>query len=164
MALVVVFALSWAHQYSKRLALGQERDVLYAVAQKGREILASAPDGLFLWDHVLGGVTVSRRLAVLLDLKAGTHSRYDDIRTCFKGESLKALERGCSALRGNGTPFDLVLVTGDRLIQTIGQRAENDLGEIQADLVWMRDVSELALSRGRSELTPDNDLGAPNRA
>jgi len=164
MALVMVFAFGWARQYSKHLELGQERDVLYAVAQKGREILASAPDGLFLWDHVLGGVTVSRRLAVLLDLKGGTHSRYDDIRTCFKGESLKALERGCSALRGNGTPFDLVLITGDRLIQTIGQRAENDLGEVQADLVWMRDVSELALSGGRSELKLDIDDRAPNGA
>jgi signal transduction histidine kinase len=159
MVLMVVFALGWARQYSKRLALGQERDVLYAVAQKGREILASAPDGLFLWDHVLGGVTVSRRLAVLLGLKDGTHSRYDDIRNCFKGESLKALERGCSALRGNGTPFDLVLVNGDQLIQTIGQRAENDLGEVQADLVWMRDVSELILSKGRSELASDDDTG-----
>ena len=161
-ALVVVFAVGWARQHSKRLALAHERDVLYAVAQKGREILASAPDGLFLWDHVLGGVTVSRRLAVLLGLKDGTHSRYDDIRNCFKGESLKALERACSALRGKGTPFDLVLITGDRLIQTIGQRAENDLGEVQADLVWMRDVSELTSPRGRSELTPDNDVGVTN--
>jgi signal transduction histidine kinase len=162
MTLVVMFAVGWARQYSKHLALGQERDVLYAVAQKGREILASAPDGLFLWDHVLGGVTVSRRLAVLLGLKDGTHSRYDDIRTCFKGESLKALERACSALRGNGTPFDLVLINGDRLIQTIGQRAENNLGEVQADLVWMRDVSELTMSRGSSELTPYNKTGVPD--
>ena len=164
MVLLVVFSFGWVRQYLKYLALREERDVLYAVAQKGREILASAPDGLFLWDHVLGGVTVSRRLAVLLGLKDGTHSRYDDIRKCFKGESLKALERACSALRGNGTPFDLVLITGDRLIQTIGQRAENDLGEVQADLVWMRDVSELTLSGGRSELGPDNDKGEPNGA
>jgi signal transduction histidine kinase len=164
MVLLVVFSFGWVRQYLKYIALREERDVLYAVAQKGREILASAPDGLFLWDHVLGGVTVSRRLAVLLGLKDGTHSRYDDIRKCFKGESLKALERACSALRGNGTPFDLVLITGDRMIQTIGQRAENDLGEVQADLVWMRDVSELTLSGGRSERWPDNDKGEPNGA
>ncbi len=164
MVLLVVFAIGWARQHSKRVTLRQERDVLFAVAQKGREILASAPDGLFLWDHVLGGVTVSRRLAVLLDLKNGTHSRYDDIRTCFQGESLKALERACSALRGKGTPFDLVLTTGDQLIQTIGQRAENDLGEVQADLVWMRNVSELALSMRPSELAPRNNEGSPDRA
>ena len=112
-AVALVFAAGWAHQRTKRIALQSERDVLYAVAQKGREILAAVPDGLFLWDHVLGGVSVSRKLAVLLNLKEGTHSRYDDIRVCFKGESLKALERACSALRGNGTPFDLVLIAGD---------------------------------------------------
>jgi len=141
--LALAFAIGWARQRARRLHAEAERDRLFAVAQKGREILAAAPDGLFLWDHVLGGVTVSRRLAVLLGLSAGTHSRYDDIRSCFKGESLKALERGCSALRGKGTPFDLVLLYGDRMIQAIGQRAETDSGEVQADLVWMRDVTEL---------------------
>ena len=141
--LALLFALGWARQRAKRLQAESERDHLFAVAQKGKEILAAAPDGLFLWDHVLGGVTVSRRLAVLLGLKAGTHARYDDIRECFKGESLKALERGCSALRGNGKPFDLVLLFGDRLIQAIGQRAETEAGDVQADLVWMRDVTEL---------------------
>ena len=154
-AVALVFAAGWARQRTKRIALQSERDVLYAVAQKGREILAAVPDGLFLWDHVLGGVSVSRKLAVLLNLKEGTHSRYDDIRVCFKGESLKALERACSALRGNGTPFDLVLIAGDRLIQTIGQRAENDAGEVQADLVWMRDVTELTASGGTSEFAPE---------
>ena len=154
-AVALVFAVGWARQRTKQIALQSERDVLYAVAQKGREILAAVPDGLFLWDHVLGGVSVSRKLAVLLNLKEGTHSRYDDIRVCFKGESLKALERACSALRGNGTPFDLVLIAGDRLIQTIGQRAENDAGEVQADLVWMRDVTELTASGGTSEFAPE---------
>lgn len=143
LVLALLFAYAWSRQRTKRRQLETENQRLFAVAQKGREILAAAPDGLFLWDHVLGGVTVSRRLAVLLGLKAGTQARYDDIRACFEGASLKALERGCSALRGNGTPFDLVLIFGDRLIQAIGQRAETDTGEVQADLVWMRDVTEL---------------------
>ena len=142
------FSIGWARQRAKRRRLEAERDHLYAVAQKGREILAAAPDGLFLWDHVLGGVVISRRLAVLLGLTAGTQARYDDIRECFKGESLKALERGCSALRGAGTPFDLVLICGDRLIQAIGQRAETDAGDVQADLVWMRDVTDLTSDKG----------------
>lgn len=141
--LALSFAVGWKRQRNRRVQAEAERERLFAVAQKGREILSAAPDGLFLWDHVLGGVTVSRRLAVLLGLSAGTHARYDDIRNCFEGQSLKALERGCSALRGNGTPFDLVLIFGDRLIQAIGQRAETETGDVQADLVWMRDVTEL---------------------
>ncbi len=151
--LALVFALGWARQRGKRIQCEGERDRLFAVAQKGKEILAAAPDGLFLWDHVLGGVTVSRRLAVLLNLKAGTHARYDDIRNGFEGESLKALERGCSALRGNGKPFDLVLMYGDRLIQAIGQRAETETGEVQADLVWMRDVTQLSVGNNTAPET-----------
>ncbi len=161
--LALSFAVGWARQRGKRMQAQSERNRLFAVAQKGREILAAAPDGLFLWDHVLGGVTVSRRLAVLLGLKAGTQSRYDDIRECFQGESLKALERGCSALRGNGTPFDLVLITGDRLIQAIGQRAETETGDVQADLVWMRDVTDLT-SGARSTVDRPQGTAHPETA
>ena len=52
-----------------------ERRRLEAVAVKAREILAAAPDGLMLWDHINGGFTCSRRLAVLLDLSDGIQSR-----------------------------------------------------------------------------------------
>lgn len=141
--LALVLLISWSAQRRRTAAANAEIARLQAVATKGKEILAAAPDGLFLWDHVLGGITVSRRLAVLLNLEAGTHSRFDDIRTRFEGDSLKALERGCSALRGKGTPFDLVLKSQGRLIQAIGQRAETESGEQLADLVWMRDVSDL---------------------
>ncbi len=160
LALALVFVAGWARQRAKRIEVENDRDRLFAVAQKGREILAAAPDGLFLWDHVLGGVTVSRRLAVLLGLKAGTHARYDDIRECFAGESLKALERGCSALRGNGKPFDLVLRSGDRLIQAIGQRAETETGDVQADLVWMRDVTELTNGSNTADDVATQDTSA----
>ncbi len=141
--LALVFIVSWSTQRRRAEAANAEVARLQAVATKGKEILAAAPDGLFLWDHVLGGITVSRRLAVLLNLEAGTHSRFDDIRNRFEGDSLKALERGCSALRGKGTPFDLVLKSHDRLLQAIGQRAETEKGDSLADLVWMRDVSGL---------------------
>lgn len=118
-----------------------ERQRLEAVAVKAREMLAAAPDGLFLWDHVDGGFTCSRRLAVLLDLDAGIQARYDDIRDCFEGESLKALEQGVSLLRAGGTPFDLLLTAGRWRLQAIGTRAETDAGEALADMVWLRDVT-----------------------
>jgi signal transduction histidine kinase/PAS domain-containing protein len=149
----LVFIISWSAQRRRAAGALAEVERLQAVAIKGKEILAAAPDGLFLWDHVLGGITVSRRLAVLLNLEAGTHSRFDDIRTRFAGDSLKALERGCSALRANGKPFDLLLKSQDRLIQAIGQRAETEKGESLADLVWMRDVS--ALASGEAIVSPE---------
>ncbi len=118
-----------------------ERQRLEAVAVKAREMLAAAPDGLFLWDHVNGGFTCSRRLAVLLNLSDGIQARYDDIRGCFEDDSLKALEQSVSLLRGKGTPFDVLLTTGRRRLQAIGSRAETDAGDILADMVWMRDVT-----------------------
>ena len=144
-AAIAVVAVITAFVLRGRLAEAlDESRRLEAVAAKGREILSAAPDGLFLWDHVLGGITCSRRLAVLLNLKAGTHARYDDIRAAFAGESLKSLERAVSALRANGSSFDLVLGCGDRTIQAIGARAETEDGQPLADMVWMRDVSDLA--------------------
>ncbi len=118
-----------------------ERRRLEAVAVKAREMLAAAPDGLFLWDHANGGFTCSRRLAVLLNLSGGILSRYDDIRARFEDSSLKALEQSVSLLRGKGAPFDVMLSTGRRRIQAIGARAEIEDGGILADMVWMRDVT-----------------------
>ena len=118
-----------------------ERQRLEAVAVKAREMLTAAPDGLFLWDHVNGGFTCSRRLAVLLDLDAGTQAHYEDIRACFEDDSLRALEQSVSLLRAGGTPFDLLLTAGRRRLQAIGTRAETDDGETLADMVWLRDVT-----------------------
>lgn len=118
-----------------------ERRRLEALALKGKEMLAAAPDGLFLWDHANGGFTCSRRLAVLLSLDDGILSHYDNIRERFEGDSLKALEQSVSLLRGAGTPFDVLLTSGRRQLQAIGARAETENGDVVADMVWMRDVT-----------------------
>ncbi len=139
-----------------------ERDRLEGVATRAREILATAPDGIFLWDHLLGGITCSRRLAVLLGLEAGTQARYDDIRAKFDEETLARLERHVSGLRGNGTPFDALLPLGDRLLQAVGARAETEDGQSVADIVWMRDVTAV---RGEAGDVPSaTATDAPPRA
>jgi len=137
----LVFLVVFLRQRKRLGDTESQRQRLEALAIKAREMLASTPDGLFLWDHANGGFTCSRRLAVLLNLDAGIQSRYDDIRTRFEGSSLKALEQCISLLRGNGTPFDLLLTSGHRQIQAIGSRAETDDGQALADMVWMRDVT-----------------------
>lgn len=149
---VIVALLSFVAVLRERQRLRDadtERRRLEAVAVKAREMLAAAPDGLFLWDGANGGFTCSRRLAVLLDLPAGIHSRYDDIRGRFEGDSLKALEHGVSRLRANGTPFDLLLNAGRRRIQAIGVRAEGEDGDMLADMVWMRDLTGTGAGAGR---------------
>lgn len=126
-----------------------ERRRLEAVAAKAREMLARAPDGLFLWDGADGGFTCSRRLAVLLDLPAGIHSRYGDVRARFEGDSQKALDNGVSRLRADGVPFDFLLNFGRRRIQAIGVRAETEDGDMLADMVWMRDLTGIGAGTGR---------------
>ncbi|MEK9752626.1 MAG: ATP-binding protein [Rhodospirillaceae bacterium] len=150
---VVLLILYWA-QRGRLAQLSAERDRLQGVATRAREILATAPDGIFLWDHVLGGITCSRRLAVLLDLEAGTQASYDDIRAKFGPEALAKLERNVSALRGTGTRFDILLERGERTLQAVGARAETEDGQPVADIVWMRDVSAVRSELGGGAAQP----------
>ncbi len=141
-------------------AVDAENQRLEAVAVRAREILATAPDGLFLWDHVLGGITCSRRLSELLNLEAGTRARYDDIRDQFEGDALRDLERAVSGLRGAGAAFDILLRRRDRVLQAIGARAETRDAEPVADIVWLRDVTDTVAS---GDAEPANASGLDDR-
>ena len=165
-AAALLILLLYTSQSRRANHLKMEIRRLTAVATRAREILATTPDGLFLWDHILGGITCSRRLAVLLGLEGGIHARYDDIRACFKGESLKALERSISSLRGNGTPFGIQLTYGQRALEAVGARAETKAGEPVADIVWVRDVTEIATRSHTVEAPlqePANSSGLDDR-
>ena len=162
LAAVACFVLIlWQRKNIKELEA--ERQRLEAVAVKAREILANAPDGLMLWDHANGGFTCSRRLAVLLNSDNGIQSRYDDVRKCFEGESLKALEQEISLLRANGISFDIFLASGRRRIQAVGARAEADANNIMADLVWMRDVTMAEDGTPGQRIPPVNNSGLEDR-
>ncbi len=156
-----VVIIQWQRKNLKNTE--KERRRLEAVAIKAREILANAPDGLMLWDHANGGFTCSRRLAVLLNLSNGIQSRYDDVRECFKSNSLKALEQEISLLRANGKSFDILLATGRRRIQAIGARAEISSDNILADIVWMRDVTATGDGTPGQRIPPVNSSGMQDR-
>ena len=111
-----------------------------AEVDKLKEILASSPDGLFVWDITNGRELCSRRLAVLLDLADGVDATYYDLRHVFEGESSASFDRAVGSLRRDGTPFDLLLPVGGRLLHVIGVRAGDGSGEPLADMLWMRDV------------------------
>lgn len=119
-----------------------------ALAQRAREILAAAPDGLFLWDGETGGISCSKHLIEMLDLPTDPRPRYDDIRKHFSGDDLKRLEQAVSLLRGKGAAFDVVLRSGERTFQAVGARALDEAGETLADAVWLRDVSRLMTAAG----------------
>lgn len=111
-------------------------------AEKSRDILAAAPDGLFVWDHGTGRELCSRRLAVLLGLTDGTESTYYDIRGTFEGEASASFDKAVGALRRDGIAFDLVLPVNERLLHVIGLRTGTPDGKPIADLLWMRDADE----------------------
>lgn len=110
--------------------------------RRAREILAVAPDGIFLWDHATGGISCSRRLADMLELKAGTLARYDDIRACFTDDERQELEQSVSLLRAKGRSFEIKLQRGPSIFQAFGSRASGTDDTPVADIVWMRDITE----------------------
>ncbi len=145
--LVLVLAaplLLWQHlrlrAAAKDRAGGRER--LRAL----EESLAAAPEGFFRWDHGDGSGRCSRRLAVLLDLPAGTTSDFDAVLAAFAAADAKALARAVAALRDGGEGFrlELPLAAAPRRVLVEGVRAATDDGRPLADLVWMQDVTAAA--------------------
>jgi len=121
-------------------------------AEISHEILATAPDGLFLWVVANNSEACSRRLAVLLGLRDGVRSSFRAVMACFSGADAKIIMGHTHSLRKNGTPFECVVTTEDglRRLLVVGVRAgvnnatKNSLDEALADVLWMRDVSVLA--------------------
>ncbi len=143
-ALVVAVPAAFLFVWQRRRLQVAEADRrrLADEAEKGRETLAAAPDGLFLWDRTDGRQTCSRRLAVLLGLPAGTGSGFADVRACFNDEAAEELDQAVEALRHDGIAFDLLLTVAGRVLQAVGVRAGTADGRALVDLLWMRDVSE----------------------
>jgi PAS domain-containing protein len=110
-------------------------------AELAAEILSHGPDGLFVWDHRSHATRASHRLAVLLDLDAGAEARFDDVLARFSGDPAGQLGKAVVDLRSHGTPFDLILSRGERLIQAVGVRVGDAKGAPLADILWMRDVT-----------------------
>ena len=140
------------NQRAKLNRLRSEHKRLTSDAEISHEILATAPDGLFLWVVANNSEACSRRLAVLLGLRDGVRSSFRAVMTCFTGDDAKILMSHSHNLRTEGTPFECVVTTqnGQRRLLVVGVRAGASavatgvLDEALADVVWMRDVSDLA--------------------
>ena len=141
---VPALALVW-WQGRRRAAAESGHRRAAAEAETGRQMLAAAPDGLYSWDHVTGRDGCSRRLAVLLDLAAGTKAGFADVVERFDGDAQAALAGAVEALRGGGLAFELVLPLDGarRSIHAVGGRAADTDGRPLADVVWMRDATHV---------------------
>lgn len=115
-------------------------------AEISHEILATAPDGLFLWVALNGTQACSRRLAVMLGLENGVRSGFDEVLTRFSENDAAILNSACVQLRQRGDQFEMMLTTKDgmRRLLVVGVRAGTADGTALADILWMRDISDLA--------------------
>jgi len=146
---LVVIAIKQRGQIN---ALRKDQKKLTSDAEISHEILATAPDGLFLWVVANNSEACSRRLAVLLGLRDGVRSSFRSVMSCFSGLDAKTIMGHTHSLRKEGTPFECVVTTedGQRRLLIVGVRAgvnadtQNALDEALADVLWMRDVSDLA--------------------
>ena len=138
---------------------------LLSDAEISHEILATAPDGLFLWVVANNSEACSRRLAVLLGLRDGVRSSFRQVMDCFTGEDATALSGLVHKLRAKGAPFECVVSTKDgrrRLLVVgvragAGERADEGRDEALADVVWMRDVSQI-VPPGAGETVSARDI------
>ena len=153
MAIVSVGLIAYAlKQRQQLLDLQRAHKRMVSDAEISHEILATAPDGLFLWVAANNTEACSRRLAVLLGLRDGVHSSFRSVMECFQGADSKVLMGAAHKLRTQGEPFECVVTTedGSRRLLVVGVRAgsgELTGGETDtalADVLWMRDVSDLA--------------------
>jgi len=151
MAAVALVAVA-LNQRAKLNRLRAEHKRLLSDAEISHEILATAPDGLFLWVVANNSEACSRRLAVLLGLRDGVRSSWRAVMACFTGDDAKILMSLAHNLRTEGAPFECVVTTenGQRRLLVVGVRAgasaaaTGTIDEALADVVWMRDVSDLA--------------------
>ncbi|MEQ8195022.1 MAG: PAS-domain containing protein [Rhodospirillales bacterium] len=176
--IAALIGVPWAlRERHRRKIAEQVRETAERHALEHGEILAAAPDGFFIWPRNGGGDPAgrcSRRLAVLLDLRAGTGATFEDVLARLDDEAAAALRQAAATLEATGKPFDIPLTlrapsrakAGQRRVRAFGTRAGTPDGRTVADLVWMRDIGETPEAQPAPEVPPEpaGDAPAPEAA
>lgn len=131
-----------------------KRKVYFTKRDKDRtnELLWTTKDGYFCFmypDEKLNHDThkikekCSRRLAVLLDLKNGTTSGFNDVCDAFYKDDALLLKKYTSLLQQDGLAFEdmLSIKGGKRFMCVYGSRVHGADGNLFGDVIWFRDVS-----------------------
>lgn len=120
--------------------------------ERCNELLFSAKDGYFCFVYPDQKVKdpqkntigkCSRRLAVMLGLKNGTTSSFDEITDSFYKDDSRILKKYVELLRQDGYSFEdvLLLKNGVKSFCVYGNRVNGADGNLYCDVVWFRDVS-----------------------
>ena len=85
----------------------------------------------------------SRRLAVIMNLPNGTHSKFEDILKNFYKEDAKFLQKYVEMLKEDGVSFedDFTIKNSNRRLHLSGHKISGADGNIYCDMIWFRDVS-----------------------
>ena len=120
--------------------------------ERCNELLFAAKDGYFCFVYPDQKVKdpqkdikerCSRRLAVMLGLKNGTASSFEDITDSFYKEDSRVLKKYVSILKQEGMAFEdvLTLKANKRCICVYGNRVTGADNNLYCDVVWFRDVT-----------------------
>lgn len=120
--------------------------------ERCNELLYSAKDGYFCFvypdqkvkdpqKNIIG--KCSRRLAVMLGLKNGTASSFEDVTDSFYKEGAKVLKKYVELLRQEGYSFEEVLELkgGGRYVCVYGNRVNSVDNNLYCDVIWFRDIT-----------------------
>lgn len=120
--------------------------------ERCNELLFSAKDGYFCFIYpdqkvkdpqkgTLG--KCSRRLAVMLGLKNGTASSFDEVADSFQKEDARVLKKYIELLRKDGMSFEdvLGLKSSNHHVCVYGSRVNGADNNLYCDVVWFRDVT-----------------------
>ncbi|MDK9719606.1 MAG: PAS-domain containing protein [Rhodospirillales bacterium] len=107
------------------------------------EMLNFAPNGFYRWD-ANGDQVCSRRLAVMLGLRAGTDTRFEEVAQYFGPSDQAALLAGVAGLRRDGASFsvEVALLDPQRRIRFTGQRISDGADRYLADVIWAEDITQ----------------------
>lgn len=86
----------------------------------------------------------SRRLAVMLNLKNGIQSDFEDVISSFYKEDAKKLKKYLKLMQEEGIAFEdtFSLKNGARKMSVYGARINANDGNLYCDMLWFRDLSE----------------------
>ncbi|MBF0167341.1 MAG: PAS-domain containing protein [Alphaproteobacteria bacterium] len=108
-----------------------------------QEMLTFAPNGYYRWD-ANGRQVCSRRLAVMLGLRAGTDTRFEELVQYFGPSDQAALLAGVQGLKREGAAFTLeaALLEPARRIRFSGQRISDSQDRWLGDVLWAEDITQ----------------------
>lgn len=95
----------------------------------------------------------SRRLAVMLNLKNGNQSSFEDVLQMFTAQDVLKIKKYLSLMQDEGIPFDdtFLLKNVNRTINIFGARINGTDGNLYCDMLWFRDLSDDMLKMAELE-------------